>query len=110
MGIAAIWLFGFIMELEADNQKMALRSNPANRNKFITTGVWKYCRHPNYFGEITMWVALAAVVTGEGIRRIPRRQHAVDAGCAVRRVNFSTPFASLFTTNSLGVRVFHRLS
>merc|ERR1711937_605103 len=63
MGIAAIWLFGFIMELEADNQKMALRSNPANRNKFITTGVWKYCRHPNYFGEITMWFALAAMVT-----------------------------------------------
>jgi steroid 5-alpha reductase family enzyme len=61
--IAAVWIFGFIMELEADNQKMAFRSNPANRNKFITTGVWKYCRHPNYFGEITMWVALAAMVT-----------------------------------------------
>jgi steroid 5-alpha reductase family enzyme len=61
--IAAVWVFGFIMELEADNQKMAFRSNPANRNKFITTGVWKYCRHPNYFGEITMWVALAAMVT-----------------------------------------------
>jgi steroid 5-alpha reductase family enzyme len=61
--IGAVWIFGFIMELEGDNQKMAFRSNPANRNKFITTGVWRYCRHPNYFGEITMWLALAAMVT-----------------------------------------------
>jgi steroid 5-alpha reductase family enzyme len=70
--IAAVWVFGFIMELEADNQKMAFRSNPANRNKFITTGVWKYCRHPNYFGEITMWIALAAMVTRGALEGSPR--------------------------------------
>jgi steroid 5-alpha reductase family enzyme len=70
--IAAVWVVGFIMELEADNQKMAFRSNPANRNKFITTGVWKYCRHPNYFGEITMWIALAAMVTRGALEGSPR--------------------------------------
>jgi len=69
--IAAVWIFGFVMELEADNQKMAFRANPANRNRFITTGVWRYCRHPNYFGEITMWLALAAMVT-RGALNSPR--------------------------------------
>jgi len=39
------------------------RCNPENKGKFITTGIWRYSRHPNYFGEILMWFSLAISVT-----------------------------------------------
>lgn len=54
----SIWLFGFSFEVIADNQKNTFRSDPANKGKFITTGLWAFSRHPNYFGEITMWVGI----------------------------------------------------
>merc|ERR1711920_966976 len=53
-----LWAIGFLVESAADAQKFAFRSDPANRGQFITTGLWKYSRHPNYFGEILMWVGL----------------------------------------------------
>ena len=60
LGIA-LWLFGFIVEVTADNQKTEFRKNPDNRNRFITTGVWSWSQHANYFGEITLWFGLALV-------------------------------------------------
>jgi steroid 5-alpha reductase family enzyme len=54
----ALWIFAFLFETLADAQKFVFNSNPANKNKFITTGLWKYSRHPNYFGEILMWIAI----------------------------------------------------
>jgi steroid 5-alpha reductase family enzyme len=60
LGIA-LWLFGFVVEVTADNQKTAFRENPDNRDRFITTGVWSWSQHPNYFGEITLWSGLALV-------------------------------------------------
>ena len=60
LGIA-LWLFGFIVEVTADNQKTEFRKNPDNRNRFITTGVWSWSQHANYFGEITLWFGLAMV-------------------------------------------------
>ncbi|CAF0728530.1 unnamed protein product [Adineta ricciae] len=54
----AIWLFGFGFEAIADRQKMAFKSNPSNQGKFVNTGLWKYSRHPNYFGEICAWFGL----------------------------------------------------
>ena len=60
LGIA-LWLFGFVVEVTADNQKTAFRANPDNRDRFITTGVWSWSQHPNYFGEITLWSGLALV-------------------------------------------------
>lgn len=48
----------FLLELVADTEKMVFRNDPANRHKFITDGVWAYSRHPNYLGEIGMWVSL----------------------------------------------------
>jgi len=52
---AAIWLFGFIFESIGDAQLKAFIANPANKGKLMTKGLWKYTRHPNYFGESTMW-------------------------------------------------------
>lgn len=55
---AAIWLLGFIFESVADAQKQTYRSDPANKGKFINIGLWRWCRHPNYFGEITLWFGI----------------------------------------------------
>ncbi len=54
-----VWIVGFATEVIADQQKSAFRSNPANKDKFITTGLWAWSRHPNYFGEITLWTGIA---------------------------------------------------
>lgn len=50
-----IWLFGLVTETIADLQKYKFMNNPKNRGKWIQSGLWKYSRHPNYFGEITLW-------------------------------------------------------
>uniref|UniRef100_UPI00358E545C uncharacterized protein n=1 Tax=Myxine glutinosa TaxID=7769 RepID=UPI00358E545C len=54
-----IWTIGFGIESAADQQKYMFRRNPTNRNKFIQTGLWAYSRHPNYVGEILIWIGLA---------------------------------------------------
>lgn len=54
----AIWLAGLVIETIADLQKYRFAQNPANRNAWIQTGIWKYSRHPNYFGEILVWVGI----------------------------------------------------
>ena len=53
-----MWVVGFSLEVTADFQKLAFARNPANRGRFISTGVWSWCRHPNYFGEITLWLGI----------------------------------------------------
>jgi steroid 5-alpha reductase family enzyme len=57
----ALWLFGFGIEVMADAQKSAFRNNPDNRGRFISTGLWAWSRHPNYFGEIVLWTGLFLV-------------------------------------------------
>ena len=57
---AAVWLVGLVIEAVADAQKSAFKANDANRGRFITTGLWRYSRHPNYFGEILVWWGLFA--------------------------------------------------
>lgn len=54
----ALWAAGFLIESAADAQKFAFRSVASNKGRYITTGLWKYSRHPNYFGEIMMWVGI----------------------------------------------------
>jgi steroid 5-alpha reductase family enzyme len=56
-----IWLFGFAFEVIADNQKSRFRKDPANEGKFIQSGLWAKSRHPNYFGEIVLWVGVAII-------------------------------------------------
>mmetsp|Transcript_38235 Transcript_38235/g.63227 ORF Transcript_38235/g.63227 Transcript_38235/m.63227 type:complete len:315 (+) Transcript_38235:224-1168(+) len=61
-----VWLASFVFEAVADVQKFEFRSVAANRHAFITTGLWKYSRQPNYFGEIMMWTAAAGAVSTFG--------------------------------------------
>lgn len=49
------WLIGFYFEAVADRQLAVFKNNPNNKGQMIQTGLWKYSRHPNYFGEILMW-------------------------------------------------------
>lgn len=50
-----IWIVGFWFEKTADDQLRKHVSDPKNKSKLMTTGLWKYSRHPNYFGELTQW-------------------------------------------------------
>jgi steroid 5-alpha reductase family enzyme len=66
LGLAAqigllIWVAGFAFEVVADTQKSRFRSNPENEGRFITTGLWARSRHPNYFGEIVLWIGVAVI-------------------------------------------------
>ena len=58
---AAMWGLGFAVEVIADHQKSAFKADPANENKFITTGIWARAQHPNYFGEILLWAGVAVM-------------------------------------------------
>jgi steroid 5-alpha reductase family enzyme len=53
-----LWLVGFLIEVIADQQKSAFRAEPANSTRFISTGLWAWSRHPNYFGEILLWLGI----------------------------------------------------
>lgn len=50
-----VFISGFLIEIYADIQLTDFKKNPANKDKIITTGLWKYSRHPNYFGEAMLW-------------------------------------------------------
>lgn len=50
-----IWLIGFFFESVGDAQLRHFLANPNNKGKIMQTGLWKYTRHPNYFGESMMW-------------------------------------------------------
>lgn len=51
----AIWAVGFLFEAIGDGQLRKHLANPANKGKLMTTGLWRYTRHPNYFGEAVQW-------------------------------------------------------
>jgi steroid 5-alpha reductase family enzyme len=56
-----VWVIGFSIEVAADAQKSRFNANPENKGKFIQTGLWSRSRHPNYFGEIVLWVGVAVI-------------------------------------------------
>ncbi|HSX05451.1 MAG TPA: DUF1295 domain-containing protein [Candidatus Saccharimonadales bacterium] len=60
----AIWLIGFTVEATADGQKYRFKQNPHNKDRWIAEGIWRYSRHPNYFGEITIWIGIYVTVFG----------------------------------------------
>ena len=57
-----VWLFGFLFEIVADNQKSNF--NKINKGKFISTGLWSMTRHPNYFGEFILWLGITIASLG----------------------------------------------
>lgn len=50
-----IWLTGFLFEAVGDRQLLHFIRNPENKGQLMTGGLWRYTRHPNYFGEVTLW-------------------------------------------------------
>lgn len=56
-----VWVAGFGIEATADRQKGRFSADKANKGKFISTGLWAKSRHPNYFGEILLWVGVAII-------------------------------------------------
>jgi steroid 5-alpha reductase family enzyme len=58
VGGGVVWLLGFAIEWVSDAQKSAVKSDPARKDTFVQTGLWRYSRHPNYFGEMLVWWGL----------------------------------------------------
>jgi steroid 5-alpha reductase family enzyme len=54
----ALWLIGFVFETVGDRQLARFRADPANRGKVMDRGLWRYTRHPNYFGDACVWWGL----------------------------------------------------
>lgn len=54
----ALWAFGMVFETVADVQKTRFKLDSQNQGRFISSGLWSVSRHPNYFGEITLWVGV----------------------------------------------------
>lgn len=50
-----VWIIGFFFEVVGDSQLARFIKNKDNQGKLMTTGLWRYTRHPNYFGEVTLW-------------------------------------------------------
>ncbi|PKK97474.1 MAG: steroid 5-alpha reductase [Tenericutes bacterium HGW-Tenericutes-3] len=59
---AVLFLIGFYFEAVGDIQLRKFITNPANKGKVMQSGLWKYTRHPNYFGETVMWWAIFIVI------------------------------------------------
>lgn len=61
-----VWIIGFVFEAGGDYQLSKFKSNPQNKGKLLTTGLWRYTRHPNYFGDAAVWWGYALVSLGLG--------------------------------------------
>jgi steroid 5-alpha reductase family enzyme len=61
---AAVWCFGLFFEAVGDAQMAAFRSDPANKGTIMDRGLWRYTRHPNYFGDATVWTGLYLIAAG----------------------------------------------
>ena len=60
VGLAG-WIAGVGIEVAADQQKSAFKRDPSNAGRFISSGLWAWSRHPNYFGEIVLWTGIAII-------------------------------------------------
>jgi steroid 5-alpha reductase family enzyme len=52
---ASLWLIGFVFEAGGDYQLSRFKSDPANKGKVMDKGLWRFTRHPNYFGDFCIW-------------------------------------------------------
>ncbi|MEO1162633.1 MAG: DUF1295 domain-containing protein [Chloroflexota bacterium] len=62
----ALWSIGFSFEVIGDWQLARFKSNPANEGKILDTGLWRYTRHPNYFGDAVVWWAFYILALASG--------------------------------------------
>ena len=62
----AIWVIGWIFETVADYQLLRFKKNPANKGRVMNQGLWRYSRHPNYFGEVCVWWGMFLISIGSG--------------------------------------------
>ena len=65
LGIA-LWFIGMFFESVGDAQLARFKANPENRGKVLDTGLWRYTRHPNYFGDFTLWWGFYLLAVGAG--------------------------------------------
>ena len=63
---AAVWLLGFVFESVGDAQLTAFKADPASKGQVMDTGLWRYTRHPNYFGDACVWWGIFLVAAGAG--------------------------------------------
>lgn len=63
---ALVWLFGFYFEAAGDAQLARFKADPANKGKVMQTGVWRYTRHPNYFGDAAQWWGFYLIAAAAG--------------------------------------------
>lgn len=61
-----VWVIGFFFEASGDWQMARFKADPANKGKVLDTGVWRYTRHPNYFGDATQWWAYYLIALAGG--------------------------------------------
>lgn len=59
----AVWLAGFVFEVVGDYQLDRFLGNPANKGRLMRYGLWRFSRHPNYFGEVTMWWGIWIIIS-----------------------------------------------
>jgi steroid 5-alpha reductase family enzyme len=64
-----VWVIGFFFQAVGDQQLANFIKDPNHKGQLITTGLWRYTRHPNYFGEVMMWwgIAILGFANGDGI-------------------------------------------
>jgi steroid 5-alpha reductase family enzyme len=62
---AMIWLVGFVFESVGDWQMAKFKADPSNRGKVMRSGLWRYTRHPNYFGESLIWWGLFIIAISD---------------------------------------------
>ena len=62
----AVWLVGFVFEAGGDLQLARFKADPANEGEVLDSGLWRYTRHPNYFGDAVMWWAYYLIALAAG--------------------------------------------
>jgi steroid 5-alpha reductase family enzyme len=65
-----VWLTGFAFEVVGDWQLARFRADPASKGRLMDRGLWRYTRHPNYFGDVCMWWGLFAISYGSPIQLV----------------------------------------